>query len=113
MVRQGFGKILSAPPDTSCDQALLAAQVEAQSAVRGVWMATPMPTYTITLTPTITRTPTKTSVPVCDCQGPRLTCNDFRNQTRAQLCFEYCRSLGFGDIFYLDKNNNGLACEGS
>ena len=43
----------------------------------------------------------------------RLTCNSFPSQRRAQQCFEYCRSQGYGDIFGLDKNGNGLACEGS
>lgn len=115
MIRQGFGVSVSAPPDTACANSLLAAVVEAQKEVRGIWMPTPVPTSTITLTPTITNTPlppTDTRVPVCDCTGSRLTCNNFATQTRAQQCFEYCRSLGYGDIFGLDKNGNGLACEG-
>jgi endonuclease YncB( thermonuclease family) len=113
MIRQGYSRLLSIPPNTSCDPSLLAAQVEAQTNVRGVWIPTPMPTFTITSTPTITRTPTKTSVPVCNCLGKSLTCNSFRSQGQAQRCFEYCQSMGYGDIFGLDKNRNGLACEGS
>lgn len=119
MLRQGFGRMVSMPPDVACDNSLLSAQVEAQGSIRGLWQPTPAPTYTITPTPTITRTPTITLYPtrtqqaVCNCLGRRLTCNSFPSQRRAQLCFEYCRSQGYGDIFGLDKNGNGLACEGS
>lgn len=113
IVRQGFAKTASMPPNTGCDSSLLAAQVEAQTNVRGLWVPTPLPTFTITPTPTITRTPSKTSKPVCNCEGKRLTCNSFRSQGQAQRCYEYCLSLGYGDIFGLDKNSNGLACEGS
>ena len=116
MILQGFGAIADIPPDSACANSLIAAQVEAQTKILGIWMATPVPTYTITPTPTITNTPlppTETRNAVCNCLGPALTCNNFRTQTAAQQCFEYCRSLGYGDIFGLDKNGNGLACEGS
>jgi len=115
MILQGYGMSVSVPPDAACANSLLSAVVEAQKLVRGIWIPTPIPTSTITLTPTITNTslpPTDTRVPVCNCKGPRLTCNNFPSQTRAQQCFEYCRSMGFGDVFGLDKNGNGLACEG-
>lgn len=113
IVRQGFAKTASNPPNTACDPTLLTAQVEAQSNVRGLWVPTPLPTFTMTLTPTITLTPSKTSKPVCSCESKRLTCNSFKSQGQAQRCYEYCLSLGYGDIFGLDKNSNGLACEGS
>jgi hypothetical protein len=76
-----------------------------------------VPTFTITLTPTITNTPrpvTDTPVPPvgpCNCLGPRLSCQSFRNQRSAQQCFEFCWKQGYGDIFDLDKNSNGLACD--
>lgn len=112
IIRQGLARHQSMPPDVACDNSLIAAQVEAQGGTRGVWMPTPAPTFTITPTPTNTVPPTATRLAPCDCTGPRLTCNFFPNQNRAQACYEYCRSQGFGDIFGLDKNNNGLACEG-
>jgi micrococcal nuclease len=114
IIRQGYARFVAAQPNSACDNSFIAAQVEAQGAVRGMWMPTPLPTYTITPTPTITFTPapvTPTPTGPCDCQGPRLTCNDFRNQRRAQQCFEFCMKRGFGDIFKLDKNGNGLACD--
>jgi len=119
VIRQGYGTAVSSPPDIACDNSLIAAQVEAQNAIRGIWMATPVPTFTITPTPTITLTPTKTRFPtatrsgICNCLGPKLTCNRFRTQAQAQACFDYCRRQGYGDIFGLDKNGNGLACEGT
>jgi micrococcal nuclease len=114
VMRQGFAKTASMPPDIACDNSLLAAQVEAQNSVKGIWQATPVPTFTITLTPTITNTPrpvTATPVGPCDCLSRRLTCNSFRNQRSAQQCFEFCWNQGYGDIFGLDKNGNGIACD--
>jgi endonuclease YncB( thermonuclease family) len=114
VVRQGFGQVASMPPDTACDNSLLAAQVEAQNAVKGIWQATPVPTFTITLTPTITNTPvpvTATPVGPCSCLGQRRACNSFSTQRSAQECFEFCWNQGYGDIFGLDKNGNGIACD--
>jgi len=116
LIQKGFSRVAITPPDVACQNSFLAAQVEAQAGIRGLWEATPVPTYTITPTPTITRTPTETRIPqqaVCNCTGPRLTCNDFRSRRQAQACFEYCYSQGYGDIFRLDKNRNGIACDGS
>jgi endonuclease YncB( thermonuclease family) len=114
MIRQGFAKWVSMPGANTCDNSFVAAQVEAQNAVRGVWQATPVPTFTITLTPTITNTPvpvTATPVGPCSCTNRRLTCNSFSTQNRAQACFEFCWNQGYRDIFGLDKNGNGIACD--
>lgn len=113
LLRRGFAHTKILQPDTSCERAFQAAQAEAKTAYQGVWIATPTPTATITTTPTITTIPSATRIPVCKCTGPDLTCNSFPNQAKAQACFEYCKEMGYGDIFGLDKNNNGLACEGS
>lgn len=113
LLRRGFAQTRIQQPDTSCEKAFRAAQSEAKTAYQGVWIATPTPTATITSTPTITSIPSATRIPVCKCSGADLTCNSFRNQASAQACFEYCKDMGYGDIFGLDKNNNGLACEGS
>lgn len=50
----------------------------------------------------------------CSCAGPDLDCKkeDFPTRAKAQACYEYCKSLGYGDIFRLDGNDkDGLACE--
>jgi len=47
----------------------------------------------------------------CACTGIKLNCEDFDSQADAQACFEYCRSMEYGDIHGLDSDNDGVACE--
>ena len=63
--------------------------------------------------PTAVPQPTNPPAPaaVCNCTGPDLNCSDFGSHASAQACFDYCVSLGYGDIFRLDGNNDGDACE--
>jgi hypothetical protein len=49
--------------------------------------------------------------PPCNCNGPDLDCSDFATQVEAQQCYEYCKSRGYGDVFRLDTDNDGIACE--
>lgn len=76
---------------------------------------TETPTETATPTPTETSTPqpTATTIPSgpCLCDSDRYNCSDFSTQAAAQACFNYCVSLGRGDIHKLDRDNNGVACE--
>lgn len=83
------------------------------------------PTSTNTPAPTATSFPTFTAVPtlavvvpnnppaaaVCSCSGDSLNCGDFSSHANAQACFNYCVSVGAGDIHGLDGDSNGLACE--
>ncbi|MFM8322070.1 MAG: thermonuclease family protein [Chloroflexota bacterium] len=113
MIRQGFGRAVSQPPNVSCDNAFIAAQVEAQGSVRGVWQATPAPTWTISPTPTITFTPapaTPTTTPPCACKANK-SCSQFTSQAAAQQCYNYCRR-NFNIFVLPDNNNNGKVCEG-
>ena len=49
---------------------------------------------------------------VCSCAGDTLNCSDFASHASAQSCFEYCSSIGAGDIHGLDgSDGDGLACE--
>lgn len=48
---------------------------------------------------------------VCDCSYNRYNCADFGGHAAAQACFNYCKSLGKGDIHRLDADKDGLACE--
>jgi micrococcal nuclease len=114
LIRQGFAKAISTPPDVSCENSFLSAQVEAQAILAGIWSSTPVPTFTITLTPTITNTPrppTATSEPVCNCEYSPFSCSQFRTHAQAQSCYNYCRKLGFKHVLP-DNNNNGIVCEG-
>ena len=42
----------------------------------------------------------------------RYHCKDFSGHDAAQACYDYCISLGKGDIHQLDGDKNGIACEG-
>ena len=48
----------------------------------------------------------------CNCSGPDLNCSDFAIHEEAQAFYEQCISQGFGDVFQLDADNDGSACEG-
>jgi Tfp pilus assembly protein PilF len=52
---------------------------------------------------------------ICDCSNDIYNCGDFPlpNGVSAQKCYEYCKSQGKGDIHGLDKDKNGVTCEGS
>jgi hypothetical protein len=47
----------------------------------------------------------------CNCSGPDLNCSDFATHAEAQACYEYCKQQGYGDVFKLDGDNDGSACE--
>jgi len=47
----------------------------------------------------------------CNCSGPDLNCSDFSTQAAAQRCYNYCKSEGYGDVFELDRDKDGIACE--
>jgi hypothetical protein len=49
--------------------------------------------------------------PTCDCSNDLYNCGDFGSQSLAQACFEYCQSIGQGDIHRLDGDNDGQVCE--
>jgi micrococcal nuclease len=112
MVRQGLAQAVSAPPDTSCDAYLLQAQHSAQQEHLGQWKDFVVP-ETPSVTPTLDLTASQTPQPVagaCNCQGPDLDCADFATRADAQTCYNYCKKLGFGDIFLIDVDHDGLAC---
>lgn len=61
--------------------------------------------------------PPPTAVPVpqqqapCNCSGPDLDCADLGSHWAAQACYEYClQHIGY-DVFRLDGDNDGSACE--
>ena len=72
----------------------------------------PVPSPTMVPTPTSTPSPTATQpAAVCNCSGDLYNCSDFSTQAAAQACFNYCVSLGRGDIHRLDGDGDGIACE--
>ncbi len=47
-----------------------------------------------------------------DCSGDVYNCGDFKLHLEAQNAFDYCYQINGGDIHKLDRDNNGVACEG-
>ncbi len=48
----------------------------------------------------------------CICTHNKYNCSDFETHTEAQAIFECCQKQGKGDIHKLDRDKNGIACEG-
>lgn len=93
---------------------LCATLVVAQEPVYDHFMYLPAVHSEIPPTPTFTPTPTHTPTPVpvvCDCSGNIYNCSDFATQAEAQACYDYCVSQGYGDVHYLDRDGDGIACE--
>ena len=113
LIWQGYAAAIPQGPDLACASIFQNIQAEAQGNSIGMWAPTPVPSPTRTTTPTATLIPTLAPPAPCVCDGPALTCKNFSSQASAQVCFNYCKAQGYGDVFGLDKNENGIACEGS
>ena len=55
--------------------------------------------------------PTDPPPPICNCSDNSYNCADFLTHAKAQVCYDYCVSLGRGDVHALDHDKDGLACE--
>jgi len=75
-------------------------------------LPTNRPTATLIIFPTSTRASGGGGGGVCSCSGDTYNCGDFSSHSSAQACFDYCVQQGKGDIHKLDRDNDGLACEG-
>ena len=51
------------------------------------------------------------SSPACSCIGDIENCDSFANRTEIEACFNYCQSVGAGDVHDLDRDDDGIACE--
>jgi endonuclease YncB( thermonuclease family) len=106
LVREGFAVAKDYPPDTACSVELNEAQKFAEAALIGVWAPQPTP-----------QVPSNSGgvaggEPVCQCTGNLYNCKDFSRQSQAQACYNYCKSLGLGDMHRLDgTDNDGRVCE--
>jgi len=110
LVAKGYANTASYPPDIACIPTFQGAEQQARATNLGLWNAPPTLVVVAPEVP-ITGGNDGGSV-VCNCSGPDLDCKDFSSHASAQACHDYCQSLGLGDIFRLDGNDNdGLACE--
>jgi len=96
LVWLGYAQVSTYQPDVKYTDFFLQLQREAREAGRGLWGPTPTPLPTNGL---------------CDCSGNIYNCADFGTHAEAQGCYEYCKSLGRGDVHRLDGDNDGIACE--
>ena len=71
----------------------------------------PEPTLTPVVEEGAVEVPLPEPEPVCSCAGNIHDCANFSTHRDAQACFEYCMSVGRGDIHHLDADNDGVACE--
>jgi len=107
LVAQGYANTASFPPDIACIPTFQEAEQKASVSKLGLWNAPP----TLVVVPTSPGAGSGGNAP-CNCSGSDLDCGDFSSHASAQACHDYCKSLGLGDIFRLDGNDNdGLACE--
>ncbi len=136
LIRLGDARSRPAEPDLACLATLQQAEAEARLQQVGLWKPvypptntpTPQPglgssatpdlpgpgtvvaTFPVYATPTPLPSPTSLAEP-CACGGADLSCHDFSSRQAAQACFDYCQSKGMGDIFQIDGDQNGRACE--
>lgn len=113
---------LSPSPEIYPDFTPLPSPSLTQLPTRLVYASSTPPIYVVTptftsfpflipsVTPTFTRIPRNKSV--CSCRIDLYDCNYFKKQAQAQACFNFCFSLGKGDIHKLDPDHDGLACNG-
>lgn len=98
LVAMGFATTATYPPNVRYENVFVALERTARELGLGLWA----PKETA---------PEPGSWAPCDCTGPDLDCSDFATQAEAQACYEYCISLGYGDVFGLDRDKDGKACE--
>ncbi|MCB9078634.1 MAG: thermonuclease family protein [Anaerolineaceae bacterium] len=112
LVQIGLAQVATYPPDVKYLDRILAAQNHAQDKELGMWGTRPIREPTATFTPIPPAAPLRTETnPVCNCGSNTYNCSDFSSHQSAQQCYEYCKSVGAGDVHDLDRDHDGDACE--
>jgi micrococcal nuclease len=101
LVSQGYASSMRYPPDTACADYF--EQSERIAAASGIGMWAVVPLFT---TPTVIF-----GAAPCSCSSNQYNCSDFGTHAKAQACYDYCKSIGAGDVHKMDGDNNGIACE--
>lgn len=94
IVANGFGRLVTYPPDVSYADEFRRLQFEARSAELGMWALE-----------------ADFSGDGCNCSRNAYDCRDFDTQSEAQACYEICLASTGEDIHRLDGGGDGLVCE--
>jgi micrococcal nuclease len=104
LVAQGYATAVTYPPDVACADYFRSAQQTASSSGLGLWAVPPTQAILATV-------PSSADSAPCSCGSNLYNCPDFGTHAKAQACYEYCISVGAGDVHRLDRDNDGSACE--
>ena len=111
LVRLGYAQVSTYPPDVRYEDLFLEMQQEAREAENGLWGSAPT-SLPATMAVPVAQPTQPPSATVCDCSGNIYSCSDFSTHAEAQACYEYCVSVGRGDVHRLDgSDDDGIACE--
>lgn len=111
LVRQGYARASSYPPDVRYQKRFTHAQQEASDNSRGLWGAACASSPVTAARPTA-----QVSARSCQyaCSGPDRDCADFSSTAEAQTFFNCCGFSAINDPMRLDhatEPGNGLVCE--
>ena len=96
LISQGYGRVVTFPPDVAQAEFLASLQKDARESQRGLWGQSEM----------------QAMPPVCDtCSKNSHDCHDFDSQAAAQSCYDICMQLAGEDIHHLDGGGDGVVCE--
>jgi len=96
LIAQGYGRVVTFPPDVAQIDLFTQLQREAQQNRRGLWAQSEMQ-----------------SMPLgCNtCRKNNYDCRDFDTQAAAQACYDACLTETGEDIHHLDGGGDGIVCE--
>lgn len=114
LVRQGFAKIYTYPPDIKYKDQFLASEKYARENNLGLWSkcnnTTPLRSGVVNPTPTSNGNGIVEPLNI-SCSSNTYNCGDFKAQAEAQNVFDYCmKAVGY-DVHKLDRDGDGKVCE--
>ncbi len=96
LISQGYGRVVTFPPDVAQTELFTDLQREARENQRGLWGQSEM----------------QALPPGCDtCSKNSYDCKDFDTQAAAQSCYDSCLEITGEDIHHLDGGGDGIVCE--
>lgn len=96
LISQGYGRVVTFPPDVAQAEMFTDLQREARENQRGLWGLSEMQGL-----PTGCNT----------CSKNNYDCKDFVSQTAAQACHDFCMEVVGEDVHHLDGGGDGIVCE--